>query len=836
MSQGGTGPSSGRGRARGSGWRGGFRGSRGSYRGWRRGTGYHGNRETSNGALGTSSYQPRLVQTSLVSCPYPRWNTYLPYEDYSESSPAVFVIKTFVGYFESHLVEYNIDEIEATGSLPLDYSTLLSDATVQRLRSNIAEDIINHPERTLNSVALALHTLLSRSLSGESDKNIDSEEASFDRPRFYIRLFNFEPVLPLKHLKASQYGKCVTVQGTVVRVSNIQPLVTTMAFRCSLCQSTITVHLPDGKYKQPAKCLDKECRGKMFTPLRSSPLTQTIDWQTIRVQELASDDRREAGRIPRTVECELTADLVDSCVPGDMVTITAIVKATGSEEAGRTKSTKDKCMFLLYLNAVSVTNNKTGGDASHGLHMEFSTKDYYAIQEIHSEKSIFKLIVGSLCPTIYGHELVKAGLVLGLFGGAQKYTDLLNNLPIRGDPHILVVGDPGLGKSQMLQAAANVAPRGVYVCGNTTTSSGLTVTLNRDGGSGNYTLEAGALVLADQGCCCIDEFDKMGSQHQALLEAMEQQSISIAKAGIVCSLPARTSIFAAANPVGGHYNKAKTVSENLKMNGALLSRFDLVFILLDRPDQDHDTRLSEHVMAMHSRGQGSPILQTTARKTSGGGIESSINESSLLLMGEDDTLLLERLKLKSTEDFDPVPPQLLRKYIGYARKYVHPILSEEAADVLQKFYLELRQARQTSDSTPITTRQLESLIRLTEARARLELRETASGQDAKDVVEVMKYSMFDTFSDQFGMVDFQRSQHGSGMSHRAKAKKYINELTHEAEINASSLFTTQQLRDVAKRIGVGSQEFDDLICSLNNQNYLLKKGPGRYQLQTASCL
>lgn len=162
------------------------------------------------------------------------------------------------------------------------------------------------------------------------------------------------------------------------------------------------------------------------------------------------------------------------------------------------------------------------------------------------------------------------------------------------------MGDPGLGKSQMLQAAANLAPRGVYVCGNTTSTAGLTVSLSKETGSGDFALEAGALVLADQGCCCIDEFDKMGSQHNALLEAMEQQCVSLAKAGVVCSLPARTSILAAANPTGGHYNKAKTVSENLKMSSALLSRFDLVFILLDKPDEETDSILSEHVMALHS--------------------------------------------------------------------------------------------------------------------------------------------------------------------------------------------------------------------------------------------
>lgn len=564
-------------------------------------------------------------------------------------------------------------------------------------------------------------------------------------------------------------------------------------------------------------------------------MTETIDWQTIKVQEIMDDDQRESGRIPRTVECELTADLVDSCVPGDMVTVTGIVKATGTEE-NRNKSNKDKCMFLLYLHVNAVNNNKGGTGATEqtsGLAMEFSIKELYAIQEIQAQKNLFRLIVGSLCPSIYGHEMVKAGLVLGLFGGTQRYLNDKNRIPVRGNPHILVVGDPGLGKSQMLQAVSNVAPRGVYVCGNATSTSGLTVTLSKEGSSGDYSLEAGALVLGDQGCCCIDEFDKMGSQHQALLEAMEQQSISIAKAGVVCSLPARTSILAAANPVGGHYNKAKTVSENLKMGSALLSRFDLVFILLDKPDEEMDCMLSEHVMALHA-GKKSAFGVVTARRRSRE--DSSSDEDEMRRQWEADKPLSERLKIGRNEEFDAIPSQLLRKYVGYARTYVHPKLTPAAAEVLQNFYLDLRQQHHSADSTPITTRQLESLIRLTQARARLEMREKASQQDAKDVVEIMKYSLLDTFSDDFGNLDFQRSQHGSGMSSRAQSKRFVAELSRISEREYNSLFTVEQMRRIAKDLRLQIRNFDDFVFSLNNQGFLLKKGPRVYQLQTSNCL
>ncbi|XP_067421428.1 DNA helicase MCM8 isoform X1 [Emydura macquarii macquarii] len=818
------GKGSGPGRGGFPGWRGRWRGRGDGGRDWKRNTGK------------SESAPPRLIQSTLDQItPYKGWKLYFS-EVYDDSSPFVQKIQAFEKFFTRHIELYDKDEIERKGSILVDYKELVQDKELIELIPSISTELRDMPQKILDCMGLAIHQVLTKDLERHAAELQKQEGLSIDEepiinvPHIHARVYNYDPLTQLKNVRANCYGKYVALRGTVVRVSNIKPLCTKMAFICNTCRDVHSFPLPDGKYSLPTKCPLPECHGRSFTADRSSPLTVTVDWQSIKVQELMSDDQREAGRIPRTIECELVQDLVDSCVPGDMVTITGIVKVSNTEE-GASRNKNDKCMFLLYIEANSVSNSKgqkvmnVEDGTNHRVCMEFSLKDLYAVQEIQAEENLFKLIVNSLCPTIYGHEIVKAGLALALFGGCQKYMDDKNRIPVRGDPHLLVVGDPGLGKSQMLQAVCNIAPRGVYVCGNTTTTSGLTVTLSRDSTSGDFALEAGALVLGDQGICGIDEFDKMGNQHQALLEAMEQQSISLAKAGIVCSLPARTSIIAAANPVGGHYNKAKTVSENLKMGSALLSRFDLVFILLDTPNEDHDHLLSEHVMAMRAGKQtvhsSAVVTRTNAQDSNTSILEAVSNKP-----------LSERLKVMPGEHFDAIPHQLLRKYVGYARQYVRPKLSPEAAQVLQEFYLELRKQKQGVDSTPITTRQLESLIRLTEARSRLELREKSTKEDAEDVIEIMKYSMLGTYSDEFGKLDFERSQHGSGMSNRSQAKRFVSALNNIAERTYNNLFEFQQLRQIAKELQIKVSDFESFVGSLNDQGYLLKKGPKVYQLQT----
>ncbi|XP_054879379.1 DNA helicase MCM8 [Poeciliopsis prolifica] len=825
----------------GNGWRGrgssGWRGQGGWRRPWRGGSaaagggGSRGDGVSGNPAL---SSQRAPIQTTLDGlCPYKGWALYFT-DGFIESSPSVEKIKVFEKYFISQIHLYNKDEIERQGSVLVDYTDLTGNKAVCEALPDIVTDLREQPDVILNCLGVAIHQVLTADLEKQAaelqDEELPVATPIINIPHISVRLYNYEPLTPLRTLRASVFGRMVCVRGTVVRVSSIRPQCTRMAFKCQTCASTLTLPLQHGKYATPTKCIQPGCRTRSFIPLRSSPSTKTVDWQTIKVQELMGGEQRETGRIPRTVECHLTSDLCDSCVPGDAVTVTGIVRVIND---GSSRGNKDQCMFLLYIEATSVCNtkgqlSKCGSEGSGGSREdrtggeEFSLKELYAIQEIQSQPNLLRLIVHSLCPAIFGHLLVKAALALALFGGRQKHTDK-SSVPVRGDPHILVVGDPGLGKSQMLQAVCNVAPRGIYVCGNSTSTTGLTVSLSRDSGTGDYALEAGALVLADQGLCCIDEFDKLGSQQQALLEAMEQQSVSLAKAGIVSSLPARTSVVAAANPVGGHYNRGKTVSENLKMGSALLSRFDVVFLLLDIPDESHDRRLSEHIMANRA-GKGRTSSATVTR--------ISNDPATSILLQHAAMPLSERLQFPANELVDVIPTCLLRKYISYARQYVRPTLSPEAAKTLQDFYLSLRSQSHSADATPITTRQLESLIRLTEARAKLELRELATQSDAEDVVEIMKHSLADTYSDGLGNLDFERSQLGSGMSQRGAAKRLVSALHSHAQRTNQKQFDLQTIRSVADKMNIKVMDFQGLLSSLNEQGFLLKKGPKLYQLQT----
>ncbi|EEC79367.1 hypothetical protein OsI_20256 [Oryza sativa Indica Group] len=751
------------------------------------------------------------------------WPEYFPEEsEFAADGRSARLAADLVDLFSSPDASDLLSRVEDDGdilSLPVDFQQL-SNLTW------ITEALQENPKEALLSMGAAVHLIVCAS----RDLQLG------DINKINIRLYNHTKTIALKNLKAAYIKKLVTVRGTVLKVSTVKPLVLQLNFQCMKCATKFPRVFCDGKFSPPVSCSIQGCKSRTFIPMRST--AKLMDFQKIRIQELASGESHEEGRVPRTIECELTEDLVDCCIPGETVTVTGIVKVLNNymDVGGGKSKSRNQGLYYLYLEAISVRNSKVhaasgNSDAASGSFgfQAFTEKDLEFISKFKEEHGadVFRQILHSFCPSIYGHELVKAGITLALFGGVQKHSIDQNKVPVRGDIHAVVVGDPGLGKSQLLQAAAAVSPRGIYVCGNTTTNAGLTVAVVKDSMSNDYAFEAGAMVLADRGICCIDEFDKMSAEHQALLEAMEQQCVSVAKAGLVASLSARTSVLAAANPVGGHYDRAKTVNENLKMSAALLSRFDLVFILLDKPDELLDKRVSDHIIALHSN-DGGPFTANKRIRT-----VPQFNPSTEFGVGR--TSLASRLRLhpEKDKDFCPLPGPLLRKYISYARSHVNPriFMPSPAADSLQKFYLDLRKQSDSADGTPITARQLESLVRLAEARARVDLREEVTLEDAKEVIDIMTESLYDKCVDEHGVVDFARS---GGMSNQKQSKKFLRALNEQCDLQKKDCFTMNEMYNLADRISLQVANLDAIVESLNNAGYITKKGSSMYQVVTSS--
>jgi DNA helicase MCM8 len=605
------------------------------------------------------------------------------------------------------------------------------------------------------------------------------------------------------------------------------------------------------------------CKSKSFTMIRST--ARYVDVQEIRIQEIVEDNVQHvaAGRTPRQMDIVFQDDdLVDICRPGDTVCVAAIVAArrSGTTTSGQPqvgKRAKETSMYHLYLRGHSVTtttserlnsgknhqnhttnqrrsnllgNKSQSNGSTNSMSVVYTTQQLRRVMQLcHADHRYFTmterrafpfdLLVRSICPAIIGHHMVKVGLLLCLLGGtppndgasSQQYSISTQGNSIRSNSHLLIVGDPGMGKSQLLLAATQLAARSVYVGGNTSSTTGLTVTLSKEPGTGETCIEAGALVLADQGVCAIDEFDKMTKNHQdGLLEAMEQQQVSIAKAGVVASLPARCSVIAAANPKHGSYNMSQTVSENINMAKPILSRFDLVFILRDHVDPNLDRMVSSTIMNLYrskkhgqAGGNSGHVDSNTINENRPSSCNSYKNTNSLHRMS-----LSARLTWVNDFQKEPLPADLVRDYIAYAREYCKPKLTPEAATILKDYFMELRYPttndgqRRKVDTVPITTRQLEALIRLCQARAKACLRDYVLEEDALDVVELMTSSNEQVHCcDEMGNLDHCRGGAG-GQSNRKVKKAFVNE--------------------IQRIIGIGAEcTLDDLVgghCSIFNES------------------
>ena len=566
-----------------------------------------------------------------------------------------------------------INNMMASGaqSLIVDYIDLDSYNPV------LAKEITHKPDEYLEAFNEAVLSVL-REIHPDYEQEI--------REKIRVRIGNYTVQKGLREINADLINKLVSISGMVVRSSEVKPLAKKVAYKCTNCNTVTEAQLKGLVMKKPVKC--PACSEKELEMDPESSLF--IDFQLVRLQELPED--LPAGQLPHYIEVTVMSDLVDQCRPGDRIILTGIIRIEQEQPAPQAKTS----LFRLRMegNNIEYLGGRAGSKDTRSVErILISTEDERQIRIIASKPDAYEKLIASFAPHIYGHEPIKEAILLLIVGSVTKRLD--DGSTRRGDINVLLVGDPGTAKSEMLKFTAKIAPRGLYTSGRGSTAAGLTAAVIRDK-SGIMMLEAGAVVLGDQGIVCIDEFDKIKPEDRsALHEVMEQQTCSVAKGGIVATLNARTSILSASNPIYGKYDPYKNITENVNLPVPLLTRFDLIFIVRDSPDKEKDNLIASHILEIHR-----------------------------------DTEQAARPAI----DID-----LFSKYLSYA-KQIEPALTPEAIDIVRSYYMDMRRIESEGMIT-VTPRQLEGLIRLASARARLLLKDMVDAEDAQRAIYLVDQMM-----------------------------------------------------------------------------------------------
>ncbi|CAM9139800.1 unnamed protein product [Choristocarpus tenellus] len=461
-------------------------------------------------------------------------------------------------------------------------------------------------------------------------------------------------------------------------------------------------------------------------------LCQFKDHQTVTIQA-CMPERAPLGQLPRSVDVVLDDDLVDLVKPGDRVKMTGVYRAIGGTSNGTTSGV---FRTLIIANNVAVLGKEIGS-------LQLTLRDIKNVREIAGREDVVELLAKSLAPSIYGHDHIKKALVLQLLGGEEKNLD--NGTHLRGDINLMMVGDPSTAKSQLLRCVLHTAPLAINTSGRGSSGVGLTAAVTVDKETGERRLEAGAMVLADRGVVCIDEFDKMSEMDRvAIHEVMEQQTVTIAKAGIHASLNARCSVVAAANPVYGQYDKTKRPQENIGLPDSLLSRFDLLFVVLDQLDAENDRAISEHVLRGHRfRKPGTDIepeqLNSSSGETAGGQPQQEESPEEAAQVWEKHHPLLH---IAREERDELLCQKFLKKYLHFSKTNIHPELTEGAREHIASAYASLRSKQGNNRSLPVTARSLETLIRLASAHAKARLSHKVEEKDAAKAVDLLSFALY----------------------------------------------------------------------------------------------
>ncbi|HET6404902.1 MAG TPA: minichromosome maintenance protein MCM, partial [Candidatus Thermoplasmatota archaeon] len=619
---------------------------------------------------------------------------------------------------------------------------------------NLAEFVLNRPYEALAHAQEALKSIDIPGMDIAQSVSSGTSSGALGRPRLAVRVTKL-PVthtVDVRELRAEHLGKLISLKGLVKKTTEVRPKLQDAVFICSRCGNAVRV--PQDEHlvlQEPQECYEdqggcgREAKFKLIVGQHRGQGSLFVDTQKLEIQEAPENMR--GGEQPQRLSLFAEDDLCGLVRPGERVTFNGVLRSAVRKDHG-VKST----IFDLYLEVNSVEKHEQEFEE-----IMTTEEEEAEIRRFARDPEIYEKMRDSIAPSLFGMSMEKLMLLLQLFGGVEKR--LPDKTRLRGDLHVLLVGDPGVAKSQLIRYMAGLAPRGIYTSGKSSSGAGLTAAAVKDEfGEGRWTLEAGAMVLADRGLLCVDEIDKMDKNDQSSMhEGMEQQSISVAKAGITATLQSRCSVLGAANPKSGRFDEFTPIAEQINFPPALLSRFDVIFVLQDKPKVEHDSNLARHILNVHR----------------GGAMLEQLRHDETLFTEEQATALLQKVEpalardLRGSSMFKDTK-EFLRKYVAYAKRTCHPVLSEDARDKLAAYYVELRRSAggEESKAIPLTARQLEALVRISEASARVRLAKEVTLEDAERAIGVYEYYMRRLGSSEGGIMDVDMVASGVSANQR----------------------------------------------------------------------
>ncbi len=637
-------------------------------------------------------------------------------------------------------------------SLIIDFSELT------KFDHELSDQLLEEPEDTIKATEVAISQFDVKEVMRARFKNLpESQKRS------------------IRNIRSADLGKFIFFEGIVRQSSDVRPQVVNAKFECPSCGTMMNIPQLEMRFREPSRCT---CGRKAYFRLIKKEM---VDGQRLVIEEAAED--LDGGSQSKRLGVFLKEDLVEpkmekKTTPGTKVRVMGII----SDVEIPLPSGGCKTTFDIVVNANNIEPvQEVFSD------VEISQEDEEEIKKLSKDPKVYEKLTQSIAPSIMGYDKIKESLLLQLMGGVRKQKK--DGTTVRGDIHILLVGDPGAGKSALLTFIAKAAPKARYIAGKGASSAGLTASVVKDEFLKGWALEAGAMVLANKGICVLDELDKLKEEDtSALHEGMAQQTITIAKANIQATLTAQTSILAAANPKLGRFDPYKPVPDQIEMPPTLINRFDLIFPIRDLPDKEKDSKIAKHVLAQHQEP------------------ESVKTEVSV---------------------------GLLRKYIAYVKQKINPVLTEEAMQEIQNFYVSLRNMEKTGNEgvrpIPITPRQLEALIRLAEASARIRLSKTVTKADSKRAIDLLKYCMAQVGTDpDTGQVDIDYMHKGISSFKRNKIS-VLFEIIEAAGEKGQKTIPREELVTELKLKGVTDRQAEEIIDKLKREGELFEPKPGFIQ-------